>query len=572
MLIRPFLETHSFNLAEPRRNTIIKISNPAAVAELVEALAVPGAATMTVDGSDADAQPVRVFSYQAEESVVLDVSAFVGVVAGVEVEEGQGVRLFGQSGGARVRTPVLAVTGWQELDGQVLCSCEYPSSLELLQPRDDYRATLRLGMEVGVLLRKPGRSGARQGDLRDLSMGGCLVELEPNAASVLEEDGELVELEFCFPNQSRFAIDAHLRHKEFDAARNLLRAGFLFAPCDSEQDRQLWYFVREAEREAARTVGFDSAFLHPSPLFHPAAGEPQPVGRRQSRNTVTGLARRLSQVAGYLDGQILEMQQGGAIDAAGLSRNADRLLALQVEDREGLLFNVACLPEEPALVCHTLAVAVRLTDMCRGYRMPGHVLKAVAASALVHDLGKALLAAATEGDGDAAQPAHDQDHVTLIMARLEPCHWLSVTVVQNVIRDINERLDGSGYPGGRTGADLHELARLAGIVDTVDALGRPGPCHAAQPVDAVHRHLLQALHQYDETWVARYFEHFGDHPVGTALRYPGGVTALVRNLDSQGRPGRVVLLDGSSVPGEIVEGPALERLGEPVALAAPDPV
>ncbi|HBN59731.1 MAG TPA: phosphohydrolase, partial [Halomonas sp.] len=64
------------------------------------------------------------------------------------------------------------------------------------------------------------------------------------------------------------------------------------------------------------------------------------------------------------------------------------------------------------------------------------------------------------------------EHVSLLMARLHTCQWLSATVAQAVIGGINERLDGSGYPAGITGDDINELAKASAVVDVVEAMRR----------------------------------------------------------------------------------------------------
>ncbi len=39
-----------------------------------------------------------------------------------------------------------------------------------------------------------------------------------------------------------------------------------------------------------------------------------------------------------------------------------------------------------------------------------------------------------------------------------------------VIREHHERLDGTGYPGGKKGAEIHPFAKVAAIADVFDAL------------------------------------------------------------------------------------------------------
>jgi HD-GYP domain-containing protein (c-di-GMP phosphodiesterase class II) len=288
------------------------------------------------------------------------------------------------------------------------------------------------------------------------------------------------------------------------------------------------------------------------------------------------MARRLARVAGFLDQQILELRDDRPVDSVSLSYAADRLLALLDEDREAVLFALQCLGREPQLVQHSLAVAVRLVDIGSAFKMPQEVQKALAATALVHDLGKALLPLELlqEAEHSADQQRQYQTHVELVLSRLEACHWLSATVIQAVVEGANERLDGSGYPHQWHGDQLHELTRLAAVVKAVDRLGRPGPSGQGMTVDRIRDFLNQRPQQFDTRWVARYFGHFGELPVGTLLRYPAGELAWVQRLGSDGKPARVQLAasesppDGSPSPAELVEEGTLRRLGDPQAVLA----
>ncbi len=172
----------------------------------------------------------------------------------------------------------------------------------------------------------------------------------------------------------------------------------------------------------------------PSPLFEQPsrrAPDTEHVGRRDIRRYATPMARRLVKVAAFLDAQLLLLQQGSDIDSRQLSRNADRLLMLHEEDREGLLFASRCLSLEPLLVRHGIAVAVHLLDLV-GNNMPREVRKAIVASGLVHDLGKALIPQVVfkAPSFEATHRRALSEHVSLLLARLHTCQWLSATVAQ----------------------------------------------------------------------------------------------------------------------------------------------
>lgn len=157
----------------------------------------------------------------------------------------------GQSQGKVVRTPLLSLTETRRSGGRFLCCSNYPSSVEVLQRRESYRAELRMGMVVSALV--VGESGeSAQGELRDLSQDGCQLELPLTASGILAETQYSLKLAFTFPSGTYFEVNGVARHQKTDPERHMLRVGFRFAGCTSEQERQIWYFVCEIEREAAR--------------------------------------------------------------------------------------------------------------------------------------------------------------------------------------------------------------------------------------------------------------------------------------------------------------------------------
>ncbi|MGL6215187.1 HD domain-containing phosphohydrolase [Billgrantia desiderata] len=545
----------------------IRVGSPSEIEVLLDRLIQPGGASLLLDRPGGAPIPVVVMEQAPPESMLLDITAVREIVG--ELKRGMGFRLLGQVHGKMIRTPALKALQVEVLEGRVQCQCDYPHYLEELQRREAYRARLRLGMEVGAILRGSEGDGdvTVQGDLKDLSQQGCQLELPSSAATLLAE-AALVEIELCFPNGSRFTVQAAPRHKVADSDRQTLRVGFQFHDCSAEQERKLWFFVREIERESSRYSDESDVGRLPSMLFQSqSVGASSSVGRRNLLSYPTPMARRLARVAGYLDAQLLELQQGDDVDPVQLSRHADMLLQLAEEDIEALLFATRCLGQEPVLVRHGLGVAVHMLALAGTNSVPRDVRKAVAASAMIHDLGKGLLppgllAVESLGPDDHARI---KQHVDLLVQRMGRCQWLSEKILQAVVVSANERLDGSGYPAGVMSEGLSELARMSAVVDVVDAMRRSRADRPAWRIDAVYRHLLKSPQQFDPRWVKRYVQRFGLRPVGSLVRFSGGALAWIQRLDQQGKPFQVQLTEETAPPGEamgeVLRGDVESRLG-----------
>lgn len=511
--------------------------------------------------ADDESRPLPVVFLQVEagKPLVVDLSSAREVVP--RVRRGEPFRLVAQSGNKLLRSDPLTALRCDEGEGVVECEIPLPETLYVLQRRDSFRAALRKDLHCHVLLEGAGRESG--GELRDLSMGGCSVEFPLSLAQHVTA-GDAFDLTLCFPNGRRLSLSAVLRRAMPDVEQECLVAGFSFDEPTAEQSRELWFFVREIEREWGRSADRGDTNLAPSPLFieaESAAVEPT------KQEFVTPMAARLAACADFLTLQIQSLRTGGGIDGLQLSRQAERLLRLLDQDREALLFATVCLVEEPLLVRHGLGVAVRLADML-GNDITPMERKSVVACAMVHELGRALLPADLMWgeELDASGAAQSHRHVDLLLERLKDCGWLDKDVLASVVAMANERLDGSGYPRQLREGQLNELARLMAVVDEIDLMSRRGIRAGARSISRSYAFLLRRPGKYDPLCIKRYVEHFGRHPVGTLLRYENGQLAWVLSLDDQGRPARIQLTDEPGPPhpqhlGDVLSGRELEVLG-----------
>lgn len=547
-----------------------RVDHPAEINERLNIMTRPGSALLVMESARDAPIPVLVEVAAASGMLRLDVSGVRAEAAIRAVRSGHGIRIIAQGLDGVVRTPVLTVQHVREEDQHFYCECDLPHYLEEQQQRDSFRARLHIGMTAKVDLYDGGTTAT--GCLRDLSLHGCLVEMEPSAVALLEDPRRSLHLAMSFPDGTRFTAPAIARHQYVDHDR--IVCGFSLVVTGAVQEQQLWYLVREIERESARNAASGRRELRPSPLF---------VGNSLDDLLETGAsayryppARRLARCVAFLATQMVRLRQGQDIDSALLSHHAGQLLAMQEEDREGLLFALACLRTEPSLARHGLAVATHWVDIGVALGLQPTVCKALAAAGMVHDLGKALLPLplreATQLD--ARQRRDFQRHVPLLRDRLGECKWLLPLALQTVVDGANERLDGSGYPDHRKADELSELVRLAAVIDVVDAMGHDRPDRPRRPIDQIYQHLRQMPHLFDQQWVERYIQHFGAWPIGTLIRFRGGEMGWVLALNEHGTPAAVRLVDAATSPdathGTVVREATLAHLGEPMAAVPVD--
>jgi HD-GYP domain-containing protein (c-di-GMP phosphodiesterase class II) len=154
---------------------------------------------------------------------------------------------------------------------------------------------------------------------------------------------------------------------------------------------------------------------------------------------------------------------------------------------------------------------------------------------ILHDIGKLAVPAeilnkrGRLSDEEIAQiRLHPTAGVDLLRAA-DPSPLVLATV-----RDHHERLDGSGYPEGRSADTIHEFARICAIADVFDAVSserpyKPGsPPHVAVNVisDGVNRGRL------DPRVVAAFRRVCLPYPLGSEVVVDGDVLGVVSSVDA----------------------------------------
>lgn len=488
-------------------------------------------------------------------------------------------RLVGEAGGAMVRTAPLTLTDQDTTVGRGQCLCTYPDALEAAFRRSTFRAALTPDMPVLIEFTLSQRGTSVRGMLKNLSLGGCLVEVPMADGVRLAQQEAGVALTAHFPSGEKLEVVARILHIRPDQSWNAALAGCQFAPASPSLERRLWYLAQEVERHNAYEQA-TSTRVKPSALFQatPAFMQRAAADAQEQSSNATSLRYVLQGVATSLNAQLLQIHAGAVIATKPLLRQSAVLIEQLRQNRDALLYEICCLDEQPVLVRHGLAVAARLAHMAISNRVEIKRLAAIVACALIHDFGKALLPAALT---KSRMPLSEQQrsilatHVQSLIDRLDDSTVLPIDIVTAVIAQANERLDGSGYPNALAQHDLPQLARMMAVVDAADAMRRDRADRNAWPQHEVHEHLLRTSKQFDGDWVRSYIKHFGLMPVGSLVEYPSGKLAWVQRLDAQGNPAQVeVVMDRTKhhqrMPHpRIVNGSDLQWLGRPESTVDP---
>ena len=124
-------------------------------------------------------------------------------------------------------------------------------------------------------------------------------------------------------------------------------------------------------------------------------------------------------------------------------------------------------------------------------------------------------------------------HVDIGIDIIEQADDTSDTVI-NVIASHHERLDGSGYPAGKSNDEITTYGRMAAIVDTYDALTSNRPYREAlNPTAALKQLLSKHTGTLDQSLIQQFIKCIGVHPVGSLVKMASGKLAIVVSANKE---------------------------------------
>jgi hypothetical protein len=135
----------------------------------------------------------------------------------------------------------------------------------------------------------------------------------------------------------------------------------------------------------------------------------------------------------------------------------------------------------PGLAGHSFRVAERSRRIARSLRLSEAEAETAAVAGLLHDVGMHIVASLKtlkrEGPLDEAEWKAIRSHPHASATIAAPLTGRSPGL--EAILSHHERLDGSGYPAGRSGDEIPLLARIVAVADAYEALTHDRPHRAA---------------------------------------------------------------------------------------------
>lgn len=439
---------------------------------------------------------------------------------------------------------------------QYRLECQLPESVFVHEHRGAVRIPFILGMQARVGLEVYLHELNVPGRLRNLSVGGCMADIDLADSIAIGVNQEIPGITLEFPNGESFFAEGKIRHIRPFGQHGYAAVGIQFINLSTAQTEALFRYVTESEREAAYRTGANDKMDHHSPLFMPGAKEKKLLQReaqeREKRTRQSPMERGVMDVAHQLQVGLMYMKTRDLFPEEIFYDCVDTLRYLVEQDRKAFLYALAFLRDEPNWVRHAVQVAGQLADMllARDPHDP-HVREAVL-GALLHTLGKPLLISSQlpslKVNMNPAQKDILRGHVTALLDKLQRLDWIPSPTCLEVIENANERLDGSGYPAGKRGDALSDRVRLVSAIKAINRLlhSRNG-IPPRTPLDA-YRLVNDAAAAYDKTVLVEYIQAYGLYPIGSLAKFSGGFLAWVKDIDGKGMPIKVSVVKNLRFP------------------------
>jgi len=204
--------------------------------------------------------------------------------------------------------------------------------------------------------------------------------------------------------------------------------------------------------------------------------------------------------------------------------NCGRIAAGIVESlQEGdqLLTKAISGSKGPPIISNMVNVSILATKIGMGLGYSRQELMRLAHAGLLHDVGMFMLPESLISSPDKlssedrARIVQHPEFGNKILTKLGAEHdWLAQVAWQE-----HERWGGQGYPRGLSGQQIHEYARIIGLVDIFDALMSPRPYkRRLLPHEAVRELLIAEKASFPSQIIKALVHQFSLFPLGTTVR------------------------------------------------------
>ncbi len=212
-----------------------------------------------------------------------------------------------------------------------------------------------------------------------------------------------------------------------------------------------------------------------------------------------------------------------AIDAERLGIISDRIVKDVFARSENLVQLTDIRLHDPYTFAHSVNVAVLSAIIGKGVFLPEDTMRVLVMGGLLHDLGKITVPAdILNKPGRLTNEEFDKIklHPMEGCNRIREFKWVlpKASILAAIAAQHHEHMDGSGYPQGLSGGQIHKLAKIVAIADVYDALTSERPYKKAYTPSVAYSIMHTTKGHLDDELMESFFDNVAIYPVGTVLQ------------------------------------------------------
>ncbi len=313
----------------------------------------------------------------------------------------------------------------------------------------------------------------------------------------------------------------------------------------------------EALRAHCRHVIVDS---HDEDPPAPESPPPMPAAEKKPGEAMHSLRSEIKPASGIqaemyrsIEDVMSTLSRSGKLDVRRLETAAEPMVDSVLRNPAAMSCLMRIRRKGGYLHSHSLASSVWATVLGREIGLDRDALRVVALGAMLLDVGKVRIPEELlnkPGELTAAELRQLRQHVELGMELLREAGEVDQRVL-DMVACHHERFNGSGYPNGLKCGEIPVYGRIAGIVDTYDAMITSRPYASTQSSFGALRQLrVLAGTEFQAEIVDQFTQAIGMFPTGTLVQLNTGEIAVVsaQNRMRRLRPEVMIILDRDHKP------------------------
>ncbi|HPN30989.1 MAG TPA: HD-GYP domain-containing protein [bacterium] len=270
--------------------------------------------------------------------------------------------------------------------------------------------------------------------------------------------------------------------------------------------------------------------------------EPEPAAQAQAQaaeeeaSLDIGIAKKTKLVSLYEDwmistSQVLrDLSTGAKVDKNTILNIVDRIVMVAPQNKSLLLSIVQERETEEYVYGHSLNMSIISVIIGEALKYNNANLRLLGISALLCDIGMLKIPKHIREKQIALTPSDVQ------LIKTHPVHSNKIIanygqfpeVIAEAALQLHENFDGTGYPLGKKGEEIHEYAKIISIADSFDAMTKKRSFRKEKVPHNVMKELLKMVEKkFDPRIMKIFLMHMAIYPVGSLTQLDSKELGLV---------------------------------------------